>query len=163
MQHIDMAMDFSHDRATRYSLSLYIPGQIIPNIEFFRAIIIEYRLLQFIGNEYALLEWVIRLSSSIREKSWEGCTHMYIPVIVNHHCIALEIVVANSTIYVYDPDHSYLTQWQLKLNLELVAMIVPLMARQAGLTVRDKLTIARDMTTTRQSISFFKIYKLVFT
>ncbi|XP_022887825.1 uncharacterized protein LOC111403516 [Olea europaea var. sylvestris] len=100
-----------------------------------------------------MLEWVISLSPTFGGKSWEGCTHMYIPVIVNHYCIALEIVFSESTIYVYDLDHSCLTQEQLEQNIEPVIVIVPMMARRVILTMQDKLAIMRDKTTARQSIS----------
>ncbi|XP_022859103.1 uncharacterized protein LOC111379889 [Olea europaea var. sylvestris] len=116
--HIDMAMDLLRDRVGRYPQSFHKPGRIILNTEFFCAVTIEYQSLQLLGNEYVLLaymlEWVIELSPSVGEKSWKGCTHLYIPVISNQHCIALEIVFTDSMIYVYDPDHSCLTQGQLE-------------------------------------------------
>ncbi|XP_022865420.1 uncharacterized protein LOC111385271 [Olea europaea var. sylvestris] len=100
-----------------------------------------------------MLEWVIGLSPSVGGKSWEGCTNMYIPACINKHYITLEIVFADSTIYVYDPDHSCLTQGQLEQNLESVAVIVPMMARRAGINVQDRLQIVRNTTTARQSVS----------
>lgn len=52
-----------------------------------------------------MLEWVIEISSSVGGKPWEGFMHMYISVIANHRCITIDIVSAESTMYVYDPDH----------------------------------------------------------
>ncbi|XP_022859932.1 uncharacterized protein LOC111380561 [Olea europaea var. sylvestris] len=109
------------------------------------------------GNEYTvpeyMLEWVIGLSPSVGGKSWEGCTHMYIPACINKHYVTLEIIFADSTIYVYDTDHSCLTQGQLEQNLESVTVIVPMMARRAGINVQDRLRIVRNTTTARQSVS----------
>lgn len=62
-----------------------------------------------------------------------GGLYVYVhSVIVNHYYIAMKIVFADSTMYVYNPDHSCLT---FELNLELMAVIVHLMVRQTGLTV----------------------------
>ena len=126
-------MDLLRDRAQRHPKSFDVHGRVILNTEFLRAVTIEYQSLELMGNEYTvpeyMLEWVIGLSPSVGGKSWEGCTHMYIPACINKHYVTLEIVFADSTIYVYDPDHSCLTQGQLKQNLESVAIIVPMMAR----------------------------------
>ncbi|XP_022853253.1 uncharacterized protein LOC111374748 [Olea europaea var. sylvestris] len=142
-------MDLLRDRAQRHPKSFDVHGRVILNTEFLRAITIEYQSLEFTGNEYTvpeyMLEWVIGLSPSIGGKSWEGFTHMYY--------VTLEIVFVDSTIYVYDPDHSYLTQGQLKQNLESVAVIVPMMAKRVGINVHDRLRIVRNMTTVRQSVS----------
>ncbi|XP_022843055.1 uncharacterized protein LOC111366551 [Olea europaea var. sylvestris] len=78
---------------------------------------------------------------------------MYIPACINKHYVTLEIVFADSTIYVYDPDHSCLIQGQLEQNLESMAIIVPMMARRAGINVHDRLRIVRNTTTARQSVS----------
>ncbi|XP_022869502.1 uncharacterized protein LOC111388912 [Olea europaea var. sylvestris] len=109
------------------------------------------------GSEYTvpeyMMEWVVGMWPSVGGKPWDGCTHMYVPVCVNHHYIAVEIVFADSTMYVYDPDHSCLTQGQLEQNLESVSVIVPMMARQANITVQDRLATVQNTTTTRQQIS----------
>lgn len=86
-------------------------------------------------------------------KAWEACTHIYVPAIVNHHTISVEIVFADSTMYVYDSDHSCLTQSQLEQFLEPIAVIVPLMAARASVIVNNRLAIVRDQTTARQSRS----------
>ncbi|CAA2989652.1 ubiquitin-like-specific protease 1A, partial [Olea europaea subsp. europaea] len=154
--HIDLAMDLLRDRAQRHPKSFDVHGRVILNIEFLRVVTIEYQSLELMGNEYTvpeyMLEWVIGLSPSVEGKSWEGCTHMYIPVCINKHYVTLEIVFADSTIYVYDPDHSCLTQCQLEQNLESMAVIVPMMARRAGINVHDRLRIVRNTTTARQSV-----------
>ena len=86
-------------------------------------------------------------------EAWDACTHIYVPAILNHHAIAVEIVFADSTMYVYDSDPSCLTQGQLEQQLEPLAVIVPLMAARAGVIVNDRLAIVRDQTTARQSTS----------
>jgi hypothetical protein len=149
-------MDLLRDRAQRHPKSFDVHGRVILNTEFLGAVTIEYQSLAHMGNEYTvpeyMLEWVIGLSPSVAGKSWEGCTHMYIPACINKHYVTLEIVFADSTIYVYDPDHSCLTQGQLEQNLESVAVIVPMMARRAGINVQDRLRIVRNTTTARQSV-----------
>jgi len=66
---------------------------------------------------------------------------MYIPVIANSHCFAVEIVFADSSIYVYNSDHKCLTQYQLEQILEPMAVIIPMMAREAMIRVHDKLIV----------------------
>ncbi|KAL2462320.1 Uncharacterized protein Adt_45740 [Abeliophyllum distichum] len=56
---------------------------------------------------------------------WEGCTHLYILVLVNVHWFAVEINFAESTVNIYDPDKSYLTQGQLEKFLESVCYFIP--------------------------------------
>ncbi|XP_022888898.1 uncharacterized protein LOC111404303 [Olea europaea var. sylvestris] len=155
--HIDLSMDLLRDRAERHSKSFNIPGRLILNTEFIRAVDIEYQSFQAMGSEYTvpkyMMEWVVGMWPSVGWKPWDGCTHMYVPVCLNHHYIAVEIVFADSTMYVYDPDHLCLTQGQLKQNLESLSVIVPMMARRANITVQDRLATVRNTTTTRQQIS----------
>ncbi|XP_022852185.1 uncharacterized protein LOC111373837 [Olea europaea var. sylvestris] len=103
------------------------------------------------GDTRDLMTVLVELSRALIEcgKSWTDCTHMYIPVIANSHCFSVEIVFADSTIYVYDSDHSCLTQSQLKP----LAVIVPMMASHAMIRVNDRLVIVRNMTTARQERS----------
>lgn len=150
-------MDLLRDRAERHPKSFNIPGRLILNTEFIRAVDIEYRSFQAMGSEYTvpeyMMEWVVGMWPSVGGKPWDGCTHMYVPVCLNHHYIAVEIVFADSTMYVYDPDHSCLTQGQLEQNLESLSVIVPMMARRANINVQDRLATVRNTTTTRQQIS----------
>ncbi|XP_022842988.1 uncharacterized protein LOC111366465 [Olea europaea var. sylvestris] len=154
--HIDLAMELLRDRARRYPRSYDSPSRVILSSEFARVIDIEHHELLSKGNDYVLceymLEWVIGLQLRC-EKSWTDCTHMYIPVIANSHCFSVEIVFADSTIYVYDSDHSCLTQSQLEQILEPLAAIVPMMASHAMIRVNDRLAIVRNMTTARQERS----------
>ncbi|XP_022845283.1 uncharacterized protein LOC111368276 [Olea europaea var. sylvestris] len=156
VNHIDLAMDLLRDRAERYPKSFNIPDRLILNTEFIRAVDIEYQSFQAMGNEYTvpayMMEWVVEMWPNVGGKPWEGCTHMYMPVCVNHHYIAVKIVFADSTMYVYDPDHLSLTQGQLERNLESVSVIIPIMARRANITVQDRLATVRNTTTTRQRI-----------
>ncbi|XP_022880436.1 uncharacterized protein LOC111397667 [Olea europaea var. sylvestris] len=149
-------MELLRDRAQRYPRSYDSPSQVILSSEFVRIVDIEHHELLSKGNEYVLpeymVEWVIGLQSRCG-KPWTDCTHMYIPVIVNSHCFSGEIVFANSTMYVYDSDHSCLTQSQLEHILEPMAMIVPMMANQAMIRVNDRLAIVRNMTTAKQERS----------
>lgn len=109
------------------------------------------------GSKYVLpeymAEWVVGILPRLGGKAWDACTHIYVPAILNHHAIAVEIVFADSTMYVYDSDPSCLTQGQLEQQLEPLAVIVPLMAARAGVIVNDRLAIVRDQTTARQSTS----------
>lgn len=127
------------------------------NMEFFQAIGIEYESFRQQSGDYVvpdyLADWIFGLSPKVGGRPWTGCTHMYIPVCANHHYIALEIVLTESKVYVYDPDHSCLTQMQLEQICEPVAVIVPRMARLADICVEDRLAIVRDTTTARQTIS----------
>ncbi|XP_022855868.1 uncharacterized protein LOC111377053 [Olea europaea var. sylvestris] len=154
--HIDLSMDLLRDRAERHPKSFNIPGRLILNTEFIRAIDIEYQSFQAMGSEYTvqeyMMEWVVGMWPSVGGKPWDGCTHMYVPECLNHHYIAVKIVFADSTMYVYDPDHSCLTQGQLEQNLESLSVIVPMMARRANITVQDRLATLRNTTTTRQQI-----------
>lgn len=152
-----MAMDLLRDRDRRFPISFALPGRLILNTEFSRAIVIEYDSLQRVGNTYTIpdymMEWVLGVWPSVGGKPWEECTHLYIPVIANLHYFAVEIIFADSTIYVYDSDHLCLTQGQLEQVLEPLAVIVPVMARRADVIVGDRLAIVRNMTTTGQSVS----------
>ncbi|XP_022889127.1 uncharacterized protein LOC111404568 [Olea europaea var. sylvestris] len=154
--HIDLAMELLRDRARRYPRSYDSPTRVILSAEFVRVVDIEHQELLSKGNDYVLseymLEWVIGLQLRCG-KPWTDCTHMYIPVIANSHCFSVEIVFADSTIYVYDSDHSCLTQSQLKQILEPLAMIVPMMASHAMIRVNDRLAIVRNTTTARQERS----------
>lgn len=78
---------------------------------------------------------------------------MYVPVIANSYYFAIEIAFANSAIYVYDFNHSYLTQAQLKQILEPMAVIFPMIARYMMIRVDNRLAIVRDMMTARQGES----------
>ncbi|KAL2505060.1 Ulp1 protease family protein [Abeliophyllum distichum] len=63
--------------------------------------------------------------SQLNGQPWEGCTHLYIPVLANAHWFAVEINFAESALYVYDPDKSCLTQGQLEKFLESVYYFIP--------------------------------------
>ncbi|CAA2961933.1 probable arabinosyltransferase ARAD1, partial [Olea europaea subsp. europaea] len=93
-------------------------SRLVLNTEFISAVDIEYQSLQAIGNEYTLpaymMEWLVGMCPCVGGKSWEGCTHLYMPMYVNHHYIIVKIVLVDSTMYMYDPNHSSLTQSQLK-------------------------------------------------
>ncbi|XP_022866370.1 uncharacterized protein LOC111386149 [Olea europaea var. sylvestris] len=145
-------MELLRDRAQRYPRSYDSPSRVILSSEFVRIVDIEHHELLSKGNEYVLseymLEWVIGLQPKC-EKPWMDCTHMYIPVITNSYCFSVEIVFANSTMYVYDSDHSCLTQ----NLLEPMVVIEPMMANQAMIRVNDRLAIVRNMTTTKQERS----------
>ncbi|KAL2480456.1 Ulp1 protease family protein [Abeliophyllum distichum] len=84
---------------------------------------------------------------------WEGCTHMYVLVLVNAHWFAVEITFAESTVYIYDPDKSCLTQGQLEKFLESVCYFIPLLAKSVNISVQDKLQVQRVDGTVKQKIS----------
>ncbi|XP_022850145.1 uncharacterized protein LOC111372176 [Olea europaea var. sylvestris] len=154
--HIDLAMELLRDRARRYPRSYDSPSRVILSSEFVRVVDIEHHELLSKGNEYVLseymLEWVIGLQRRCG-KPWTDCTHVYIPVIANSHCFSVEIVFADFTMYVYDSDHSCLTQSQPEQILEPMAVIMPMMACYAMTRLNDRLAIVRNMTTTRQERS----------
>ncbi|XP_022843364.1 uncharacterized protein LOC111366914 [Olea europaea var. sylvestris] len=154
--HIDLAMELLRDRAQRYPRSYDSPGRVILSSEFVRIVDIEHHELLSKGNECILSEYMLELVIGLQprcEKPWTDCAHMYIPVIANSHCFSVEIVFANSTMYVYDSDHNCLRQSQLEQILESMAVIVPMMASQAMIRVNDRLAIVRNMTTAKQERS----------
>ncbi|KAL2519091.1 Ulp1 protease family protein [Abeliophyllum distichum] len=67
---------------------------------------------------------------------WEGCTHLYIPVLANAHWFAVEVNFFEGTVYVYNPDKSCLTQGQLEKFLESVCYFIPVLAKSANILVR---------------------------
>lgn len=149
-------MELLRDRARRHPRSFGIPGRVIVSSSFARALDIEHSTLLLQGGGYVvpeyMLEWVIGLEPTYGQP-WTDCTHMYIPQVANSHCFAVEISFADSTIHVYDSDHSCLTQGQLEQILEPMRVIIPMMARHADIQVNDRLAIMRDTTTARQGIS----------
>lgn len=149
-------MEMLRGRAQRYLRSFDFPGRVILSSGFARIVDIEHSTLLLQGNGYVLpeymLEWVIGLEPTYG-KPWADCTHIYVPVVANSHCFAVEIIFADSTIYVYDSNHSCLSQDQLQLILEPMCVIVPMMARHAMIRVNDRLAIVRVTTTPRQGLS----------
>ncbi|KAL2505055.1 Ulp1 protease family protein [Abeliophyllum distichum] len=88
--------------------------------------------------------------SQLNGQPWEGCTHLYIPVLANAHWFAVEINFAESALYVYDPDKSCLTQGQLEKFLESVYYFIPLLAKSVNISVQDKVQVQRVDDTVKQ-------------
>ncbi|XP_022845375.1 uncharacterized protein LOC111368382 [Olea europaea var. sylvestris] len=79
-------MDLLRDRAERHPKSFNIPGRLILNTEFIRAVDIEYRSFQAMGSEYTvpeyMMEWVAGIYDGmgrrdVAECRWEAMGWLY--------------------------------------------------------------------------------------
>ncbi|KAL2465664.1 Ulp1 protease family protein [Abeliophyllum distichum] len=51
-------------------------------------------------------------------QKWDGCTHLYFPVCSRSHWYAVEVDIAKSTMFIYDPDKSCSTDDQIRADLK---------------------------------------------
>lgn len=123
-----MFMELSHDQARRHLKSFDIPDRVIINYAIFSAIHIEYNLI-FGGSNWYTLPHYMRRHGLRWKKLWTCCIHLHILVIANTHHFAVEIIFAESTMYMYNSNCSCTTQSQFKLILEPMAIVVPIAAR----------------------------------
>ncbi|KAL2552861.1 uncharacterized protein Fot_06480 [Forsythia ovata] len=85
-------------------------------------------------------------------QKWKGCTHLYFLVCSHSHWYAVEMDIAKSTMFIYDPDRSCSTDDQIRANLKLITTILPMLLKKINI-VTDALAIEQITTTSKQSNS----------
>ncbi|KAL2545540.1 uncharacterized protein Fot_14773 [Forsythia ovata] len=85
-------------------------------------------------------------------QKWEGCTHLYFSVCNRSHWYAVEVDIAKSTMFIYDPDRIYSTDDQIRADLKPMTMILPMLLKKINIVI-DALAIERITTTSKQSNS----------
>ncbi|KAL2483064.1 uncharacterized protein Fot_44508 [Forsythia ovata] len=85
-------------------------------------------------------------------QKWEGCTHLYFPVCSRSHWYAVEVDIAKSTMFIYDPDRSCSTDDQIRAELKPMTTILPMLMKKINIVI-DALAIERITTTSKQSNS----------
>ncbi|KAL2524749.1 Ulp1 protease family protein [Abeliophyllum distichum] len=85
-------------------------------------------------------------------QKWEGCTHLYFPVYSRSYWYAIEVDIAKSTMFIYDPDKSCSTDDQIRVDLKPMATILPMLLKKINIVI-DALAIEQIMTISKQSNS----------
>ncbi|KAL2545231.1 uncharacterized protein Fot_14464 [Forsythia ovata] len=85
-------------------------------------------------------------------QKWEGCTHLYFLVCSCSHWYAVEVDIAKSTMFIYDPDRSCSTNDQIRTDLKPMTTILPMLMMKINIVI-DALAIERITTTSKQSNS----------
>ncbi|KAL2549659.1 uncharacterized protein Fot_11189 [Forsythia ovata] len=85
-------------------------------------------------------------------QKWEGCTHLYFQVRSRSHRYVVEVDIAKSTLFIYDPDRNYFMDDQIRSNLKPMTTILPMLLKKINI-VFDALAIERITTTSKQSNS----------
>ncbi|KAL2506329.1 Ulp1 protease family protein [Abeliophyllum distichum] len=153
--HIDIAMYLLRQRAAMYPKS-FGNKRVIMDFAFKNMLAIAQMTKEFCEDNFTIPDYLFDYvygKSQSNGQSWEGCTHIYIPVLANAHWFAVEINFAESTLYVYDPNKSCLTQGQLEKFLESVCYFIPLLAKSVKISVEDKVQVQRVDGTVKQKIS----------
>ncbi|KAL2458528.1 Ulp1 protease family protein [Abeliophyllum distichum] len=104
-EHIDMAMYLLRQRATMYPKS-FGNKRVIMDFAFKNILEIAQMITDSCPNNLTIPDYLfdyVHGKSPSNGQRWEGCTHLYIPVLANSHWFAAEINFAESTVYVYDP------------------------------------------------------------
>ncbi|KAL2501269.1 Ulp1 protease family protein [Forsythia ovata] len=85
-------------------------------------------------------------------QKWDGFTHLYFPVCSRSHWYAVEVDIAKSKVFIYDPDRSCSTDDQIRADLKPMTMIFHMFLKKINIVI-DVLEIERIMTTSKQSNS----------
>ncbi|KAL2549655.1 uncharacterized protein Fot_11185 [Forsythia ovata] len=85
-------------------------------------------------------------------QKWEGCTHLYFPVCSRSHWHVVEVDIAKSTMFIYDPDRSYSMDDQIRSNLKPMITILHMLLKKNNIVI-DTPAIERMTTTSIQSNS----------
>ncbi|KAL2462203.1 Ulp1 protease family protein [Abeliophyllum distichum] len=148
-------MYLPRQRATMYPKS-FGNKRVIMDFGFKNMLDIAQMTKEFCQDNFTIPDYLfdyVHGKSQSNSPPWEGCTHLYIPVLANAHWFAVEMNFAESTLYVYDPDKSCLTQGQLEKFLESVCYFIPLLAKSVNISVEDKVQVQRVDDTVKQKIS----------
>ncbi|KAL2549656.1 hypothetical protein Fot_11186 [Forsythia ovata] len=68
------------------------------------------------------------------------------------HMYVVEVDIAKSTLFIYDPDRSYFMDDQIRSNLKPMTTILPMLLKKINIVI-DVLAIERMTTTSKQSNS----------
>ncbi|KAL2549657.1 hypothetical protein Fot_11187 [Forsythia ovata] len=68
------------------------------------------------------------------------------------HRYVVEVDIAKSTLFIYDPDRSYFMDDQIRSNLKPMTTILPMLLKKINIVI-DVLAIERMTTTSKQSNS----------
>ncbi|KAL2470620.1 Ulp1 protease family protein [Abeliophyllum distichum] len=153
--HIDIAMYLLRQRTTMYPKS-FENKRVIMDFAFKNMLDIAQMTKEFCQDNFTIPDHLFNYvhgKSQLNGQTWEGCTHLYIPVLANAHWFAVEMNFAESTLYVYDPDKSLFTQGQLENFLESVCYSIPFLAKSVNISVEDKVQVQRVDGTVKRKIS----------
>ncbi|KAL2491808.1 Ulp1 protease family protein [Abeliophyllum distichum] len=87
---------------------------------------------------------------SKHSQKWEGCTHLYFPVCNHSHWYAVEVDIAKSTMFIYEPDKSCSTDDQIRADLKPMTTFLPMLLKKINIII-DALAIEWITTTSKQS------------
>ncbi|KAL2520002.1 uncharacterized protein Fot_23925 [Forsythia ovata] len=85
-------------------------------------------------------------------QKWEGYTHLYFSVCSRSHWYAVEVDIVKSTMFIYDPDRSCFKDDQIRSDLKLMTMILPMLLKKINIVI-DALAIEWITITSKQSNS----------
>ncbi|KAL2480730.1 Ubiquitin-like protease domain-containing protein [Abeliophyllum distichum] len=85
-------------------------------------------------------------------QKWEGCTHLYFLVCSRCHWYVVEVDIAKSTMFIYDPDKNCFMDDQIRTDLKPMTTILPMLLKKINIVI-DALAIERITTTSKQSNS----------
>ncbi|KAL2455527.1 uncharacterized protein Fot_57459 [Forsythia ovata] len=78
-------------------------------------------------------------------QKWEGYTHLYFPFCSHNHWYAVEVDIAKSTMFIYDPDRSWFTDDQIRVDLKPMTTILPMLLKKINIVI-DALVLERITT-----------------
>ncbi|KAL2549661.1 uncharacterized protein Fot_11191 [Forsythia ovata] len=85
-------------------------------------------------------------------QKWESCTHLYFSVCSRSHWYVVEVDIAKSTMFIYDPDRGDSKDDQIRSDLKPMTTILPMLLKKMNIVV-DALAIERKTTSSKQSNS----------
>ncbi|KAL2474474.1 Uncharacterized protein Adt_35210 [Abeliophyllum distichum] len=83
---------------------------------------------------------------------WRGVPYLYFPVFSRSHWYAVEVDIANSTMFIYNPDKNCSTDDQIRDDLKPMTTILLMLLKKINIVI-DALAIERITTTSKQSNS----------
>ncbi|KAL2501852.1 ubiquitin-like-specific protease 1A [Forsythia ovata] len=147
-------MQLLHQQTIKYLKSFDRP-RVILDVNFYINCMLAMLELDATDHPTELLEGFdsyLRGEFSKHGQKWEGCTHLYFPVCSRSHWYVVEVDIAKSTMFIYDPDRSCSTDDQIRADLKPMTTILPMLLKKINIVI-DALAIKRITTISKQSNS----------
>ncbi|KAL2471531.1 Ulp1 protease family protein [Abeliophyllum distichum] len=153
-EHVDLAMQLLRQRTIKYPKS-FGPLRVILDVNFYVNCMLAMLELDTTDHLTDLPEGFdsyLQGEFPKHGQKWEGCIHLYFSICSRSHWYAIEVDIAKSMMFIYDPDKSCSTDDQIRADLMPMTTILPMLLKKINIVI-DALVIERITTTSKQSNS----------